>query len=192
MTQPSVVLDNIRSVLATRLGSAVREVRIVDGEFGHEAKDLKDFVSIDSPAVIVTCLGFGIKPQDHRPVVGVGHYVCWCIARLPDKAASKDTRGDVAADLAAAVFMFADEELWNGKASKRAMKLRATNLHSSDTHKIGAALWSVDWLQEFELTPETIAAALNNLRKIHFTFTLGGAQTPVIEAEQNDLQGVPP
>jgi phage gp37-like protein len=189
MTQPSVVIENIRSVLATKLGSAVREVRAIDGQYGNDGKDLKDFISIPSPAVIVTCLGFGLN-SDFKPVTGIGHFVCWCVARLP-AAPEKDTRGDVAADLAAALALFVDTELWNGKASKRAQKVRATNLHSTELATQGVALWSVDWIQSFEITPETVAAALNDLRKIHFTFDMGTAETPKIEAEQNNLQGVP-
>lgn len=190
MTQPSVVLDSIRSVLATRLGSAVKEVRIIDGEYGTEAKDLKEFISVPTPSVIVACLGFVMGQRMSGATVAHGHFVCWCVSRLPDMPA-KDTRGDVAADLASAVFFYANTERWDGKASKNSERLRSTNLHSTELARQGVAIWAVDWFQSFEITPETVAATLNDLRKIHYTFNMGTAETPKIEAEQNDLQGVP-
>lgn len=192
MTQPSVLLDNIASVLVTELGSAVaaNAVQVVDGEYGTDEKLLKSFVTIPTPGVLVTMLGFSLVENSMKPLLAKGHFVAFCLAKLPKKP-EKDSRGDVAADLASVVFLTAYEQLWNSKASKRAEKLRVFNLHGDELAEQGVSIWAVHWLQDFEVTKETVAAALNKLRKIRITFEMGDANTEDEEAQVDLSAGSP-
>lgn len=189
---PSSVVDSIVSVLRTKLGAEVVHVSAHDGDFDFwDNGDGKVAKTFPTPCVLVCCLGFPVVPLDFGNPIGDATFVAVCMARTPKKGEAQDTPGDVAMDLAGLVGGIVEGEKWQGKATQRATKIRPRNENGLKTRLKGVSVWTVAWNQVIELQTAVTEATYNDLRKIHFKFAMGDANTPDVEAQRNDLQGAP-
>lgn len=190
---PSSILDEIVAVLRTKLGASAREVRTHDFDFTDESA-LKDLVNLTDPGVLVCCLAMPIEETDYDPAIANATFLALCIARVQESTA-QDTPGDVAMDLAGLVSGIVRGERWNGKAVKRAYKIRALNDNAQKLRLKGISVWSVVWQQQIEVQTALTTPVFSNLHRINFTEKLdGGADTPVTQANltEDQLHGVTP
>jgi hypothetical protein len=190
---PSAVMDEIVSVLRTKLGATAQEVQTCDSDFGEDGA-LKDFLTVADPGVLICCLGMPLVPQDFGPPVAAARFLALCLARVPNMTA-QDSPGDVAMDLAAMVAGIVDGERWNNKAVGRATKVTPHNENALKTKLKGVSVWSVAWQQNIEIQTATVAPTFNNLRRINFTEKADGSPTTPVTQEnltEDQLHGAIP
>jgi hypothetical protein len=190
---PSAVMDAIVSTLKTKLGDAVVDVQTHDSDFGEDGA-LKDLITMADPGVLLCCLDLQVEPRDYDPPVANAMFVALCLARVENLPA-QNSPGDVAMDLAGIVTGIVTGELWGGKATRRAQKVRARNENALKTRLKGVSVWSVTWTQQVELQTVVTPAVYQNLRRINFTEKLdGGANTPTTQANltETTLHGAIP
>jgi hypothetical protein len=180
MTQPSLVLDAIAEAMETRLGKAI-DVRLTD----DLTEDLGETLTFRPPAVILSCTRLGDASGDYGSLLVSAQFVARCYARLPaGPRTPKESRGDVAMNLAAAVAQVVDDSpLWLDAqgvalATKRAAGITITNRTTQAIAQRGFAMWVVSWQQLIELTQADVGAALNAFKRLHVEFEMGTSETP--------------
>lgn len=118
-----------------------------EGTFDMEA--LKR-VSVQAPAVVVTCTGIPKFTVEGPVVVG---QATWAVITV----ATKRGRAAEALALMESVAAHLPFQRWNKTASKAPQGIAAANMHSGALEKMGVSMWAIRWSQAVDLDREAIA-----------------------------------
>jgi hypothetical protein len=176
MTLPSAILTSMRSVLETRLGESVREVRIHEGAIGLDPKDT--ILSGKDPLVLVTLLGSKLQGDGYGITDGVWGAFVITKNDAKDTSGNRISRGLIGANAAHLIAAIVESEMWGGLMYGRAIKIVVGNEHTEKlSRESGWSIWSCAWTQPFEIKVAD-TAEYGRLGSIHYTFEMGGLQTP--------------
>jgi hypothetical protein len=181
---PNKVLDAIAQNLLEMLSPASEPlVRVLVSDSIDE--DVSDSETFQAPAVVLSCTGFGDQSLSAGAMLVDGEMVARCYARLPAGASdARTSRGDVAMNLAALVAQAVEGTLWTGADGKPVVVRLADRVRVQNrTGRAllvgeGLAMWTVRWVQRFELNGADTAETLRTFKTLFVQWDMGGADTP--------------
>ncbi|MGE4334531.1 MAG: hypothetical protein AB7E55_00965 [Pigmentiphaga sp.] len=144
------VEDFLAAIVAdlTRQLPELRECREHEGRFDlNEMKRL----TVNSPAVLVSCLGFTRLGGARTGTVEIELAMAAFVACAGGK--SRD-RAKASAALSQAVVTRVHDQLWGFSQGVRPpANIRGENLYSQEIDKAGVALWAITWRQSIFVQP---------------------------------------
>lgn len=176
MTLPSAILTSMRDTLERRLGESVREVRVHEGAIGLDPKNT--MLAGQDPLVLVTLLGSKLQAEDYGITDGI--WAAFVITKndAKDTSGNRISRGLIGANAAHLIAAIVKSEMWGSLMHGPATKVTVGNEHTEKlSRESGWSIWSCAWTQPFEIKVAD-TAEYGRLGSIHYTFEMGGLQTP--------------